>query len=62
MDKNILIKSLLNGVISLLVLAVLLSLIKDMSFVQALTVPYTIAVAIAAMVGSYIGFARKAKG
>lgn len=62
MDKNILIKSLLNGVISLLVLAVLLSLIKDMSFVQALTELYTIAVAIAAMVGSYIGFARKAKG
>ena len=62
MDKNILIKSLLNGVISLLVLAVLLILIKDMSFVQALTKFYTIAVAIAAMVGSYIGFARKAKG
>ncbi len=33
-----------------------------MSFVQALTELYTIAVAIAAMVGSYIGFARKAKG
>ena len=62
MDRNILIKSLLNGVISLLVLAVLLSLIKGMSFVQALTVPYTIAVAIVAMVGSFIGFARKAKG
>ena len=62
MGNNILIKSLLNGVISLLVLAVLLSLGKDMSFVQALTVPYTIAAAIAAMVGSYIGFARKAKG
>ena len=62
MDKNIFIKSLLNGVISLLVLAVLLSLIKDMSFVQALTGPYTIAIAIAAMVGSYIGFARKVKG
>ena len=62
MDRNTLIKSLLNGVISLLVLAVLLSLIKGMSFVQALTVPYTIAAAIVAMVCSYIGFARKAKG
>ena len=62
MDKNILIKSLLNGVISLLVLAVLLSLRTDMSFVQALTVPYALVVAITAMVGSYIGFARKAKG
>ena len=62
MDKNILIKSLLNGVISLLVLAVLLSLINDLCFVPAPTELYTIAAAIAAMVGSYIGFARKAKG
>ena len=62
MDKNILIKSLLNGVITLLALAVILSLVKDVGFVQALIAPYTIAASIAAMVGSYIGFARKAKG
>jgi hypothetical protein len=61
MDKKIVIKSLLNGIISLLVLALLLGLVKDQGFVQALTAPYTIAVALVAIVGSYIGFARKAK-
>lgn len=62
MDKKSLIKSLLNGVISLLALAVLLSLVKDVNFVQALIAPYTVVTAIAAMVGSYIGFTRKVKG
>ena len=59
MENNILIKSLLNGVISLLVLAVLLSLIKNMSFVQALTEFYTIAVAIAAATADVLKKSRR---
>ena len=62
MDKNILIKSLLNGVISLLVLAVLLSLVNGTGFTAALFAPHTIIVALSAAVGSYIGFSRKARG
>ncbi len=60
MDKNILIKALINGVAGWLVLAVFLSLIKDMSLVQAMIAPYTIAMSVAALVGSYIGFLRRA--
>ena len=61
MDKKIIIKALLNGIISWLVLTLLFVLIKDQSFVQALTASYVIAAALAAAVGSYIGFVRKAK-
>ena len=61
MDKKILIKALINGVVSLLVLAVLLSLIKGAGFMEALMAPYTICIALAAAVCSYIGFMRKAK-
>lgn len=62
MNKNILVKALINGIISLLVLAVLLSLINGMGFMAALMAPYTILAAISAVVGSYIGFVRKARG
>ena len=62
MNKNILVKALINGIISLLVLAVLLSLINGMGFMAALMAPYTILAAVSAVVGSYIGFARKARG
>ena len=61
MDKNILTKALLNGAAGWLALAVFLSLTKDISFVQAFTAPHTIALSVAAGLGSYIGFMRKAK-
>jgi len=61
MDKKIIIKALLNGIVSWLVLTLLFVLIKDQSFVQALTAPYTIAAALSAAVGSYIGFMTKVK-
>lgn len=59
--KIIVIKSLLNGVISWLVVALLLCLVNDRSFVQAFTALYAVTGALAAFVGSYIGYARKAK-
>lgn len=62
MNKNILVKALINGIISLLVLAVLLSLVNGTGFTAALFAPHTIIVALSAAVGSYIGFARKARG
>ena len=53
------VKSLRNGVISWLVIALVLSLVKDLSLVQAFAAPYTIALALSAALGSYIGFERK---
>ena len=62
MNKTILVKALVNGIVSLLVLAVLLSLVNGIGFMEALMAPYTIIAAISAVAASYIGFVRKARG
>ena len=61
MNKNFFIKSLGQGVIGWVLLALLLSFTKDMTFVQALVAPYTIMMSVAAVVGSYIGYMRREK-
>ena len=54
-------KALLNGVVTLFVLALVMSLVKGAAFAEVLVAPYTVTAAVAACLGSYIGFARKAK-
>ena len=61
MDKNILFKSLLQGVAGMLVLALLLSVVKDDSILEVLVEPETILLGVSAVIGSYIGYQRKAK-
>lgn len=61
MDKNIFVKSLGQGIIGWILLALLLSVTKDMNFLQALIAPYTIMMSVAGIVGCYIGYMRKAK-
>lgn len=61
MNKNIIIKSLFNGIASGLLFSLIMSLAKGMNFVETLKVPSTIALAIATAVGSCIGFWIKAK-
>ena len=60
MDKNIILKSLINGIITWLVVGLFLSLTKDTTFVEALITPYILFVASACIGGSFIGFKRKA--
>ena len=60
MNKNIIIKSLLNGVVGFFLVAVILGLVKGIPFGQALVEPYNIFVGISAIIGSFIGFSRKA--
>ena len=60
-NMNNFVKALINGVLSWLLVALVLNLVKDVNFVQALTAPYTVALAVSALVGSYIGFERKAR-
>ena len=57
----IIVKSLINGVVSWLLVALIVTLKKDVSFVQVLTEPYTIFLAVAAAFGSYAGYNRKMK-
>lgn len=59
LNKSIIIKSLINGVVSYFLVALVLTLIKGQPFGQALTAPYTIFPGVAALVGSVIGFWRK---
>ena len=61
MNKNILFKSLLQGVAGMLILALLLSIVKDNSILEVLVKPYTIFIGVSAVIGSCAGFLRKAK-
>ena len=60
MNKNIIIKSLLNGIISFFLVALVLDLAKGIPFGKAIVDPYSIFLGVSAIVGSYIGFSRKA--
>ena len=60
-DKNILVKAIINGVITWLLLPLVMCLIKDANFVDSLISPTTICIAIAAGIGSYIGYVRKTR-
>ncbi len=61
MDKNILFKSLLQGIAALLLFALLVSVVRAEPILQVLAAPYTIVLGVSAVVGSYAGFLRKAK-
>ena len=61
MDKNILFKSLLQGIAALLLFALLVSVVRTEPILQVLAAPYTILLGVSAVVGSYAGFLRKAK-
>ena len=61
MDKIILFKSLLQSIAGMLVLALLVSIVKDDSILEVLAAPYTIMLGVSAVIGSYIGYLRKAK-
>ena len=61
MYKNLLFKSLLQGVAGMLIAALLLSIVKDDSILEVLVEPYTIFIGVSAVIGSYIGYLKKAK-
>ena len=60
-NMNNILKALVENVIGGLLLALLLTYTKDITFVQALTQPVTLVAAVSAFVGSCIGFQRKAR-
>ena len=61
MSKNIIIKSLVESLIGWVLLAVVVMLTKNVTFVQALTSMHCILMAVAGFVGCCIGFHRKEK-
>ena len=60
-NMNNILRALIESVIGGLLLALLLTLVKDITFVQALTAPATIIAIVSAFMGSYVGFQRKAR-
>ena len=60
MNKNIIIRSLLETLVGWVLLALLLTQVKDVTFVQALLMSHTIALMVPAFVGACIGYRRKA--
>ncbi len=59
--NKIIIKSLVNGIVSALLLALILTLTKGMNYVDALMAPSTLILAPCAAVGSFIGYTLRAK-
>ena len=60
MKKNIIIKSLLNGILAFVLVALTQHLVKGVAFAQAIVAPYTIFLTLSAIVGSFVGFSIKA--
>lgn len=59
MSNNILFKSLVNGVITLVIFALITSLMRGMFFLQVIMLPYYLLLAVSAAAASYIGFKLK---
>ena len=60
MNKNIIIKSLVNGILAFVLVALVQHLVKGVAYAQAIVAPYTIFLTISAIVGSFVGFSIKA--
>ena len=58
--KNIIIKSLIQSVIGWVLLGLILSLTRNTTFLEALTAPHSILIAVSGFFGCCIGYQRKA--
>jgi hypothetical protein len=59
MSNSVVFKSLANGIVTLIVISMLSTLLKDMDFTQAIILPYNVITATLAVAGSYVGFTIK---
>ena len=60
MKKSIIIKSLVNGILAFVLVALVQYLVKGMAFAKAIVASYTIFLTLSAIVDSFIGFSIKA--
>lgn len=61
MNKNVIIRTVIEGLIGWVLLALIVTYTKDMTFAQALIAPHTLVMATAGFLGGYIGLRRKAQ-
>lgn len=61
MNKNIIIRTVIEGLIGWVLLALVVTFAKDITFAQALFAPHTLVMASAGFIGGYIGLRRRAQ-
>ena len=61
MDKKILIRSLINGLLTWIIISLIRGIRQDLPVGKALINPYAIAVGVACVIASYIGFIRSGR-
>lgn len=61
MFRNVILKAMVESLIGWVVVAMIVYLTRNVTFVQALTAPNTIVIAVSAFVGSCIGYQRRAR-
>ena len=61
MNRNIIIRTVIEGLIGWVLLALIMTFVKDVPFMQALIAPHTLTMASAGFLGAYIGLQNKAK-
>ena len=59
MKKNIIIKSLVNGILAFVLVVLIQHLVKGVALAQAVIAPYTIYLTISAIIGSFVGFSMR---
>ena len=61
MNRNIIIRTVIEGLVGWVLLALVVMYAKDMTFVQALIAPHTLVMATAGFLGAYIGLRKRAE-
>lgn len=61
MNTNIIVRTVIEGLIGWVLLALIMTFMKDMTFVQALIAPQTLVMACSGFIGGYIGLRRRAQ-
>ena len=61
MNRSIIIRTVIEGIIGWVLLALIVTFTKDITFVQAFFAPHTLVMASAGFIGGYIGLRRRAQ-
>ncbi len=61
MNRNIIIRTAIEGTIGWVLLALVMTMAQDITFMQAFFAPHTLVMASAGFIGGYIGLQRRAQ-
>ena len=61
MNRNMIIRTVIEGLIGWMLLALVVTFTKDITFVQAVIAPHTLVMATAGFLGAYMGLRKRAE-